>query len=108
MRIMTKSGMVATLATSLFLVTGASAATAAAPEDGCARGFELWDVDDPANDYSDEMPYMADNRVDENGNGDGSVCARALGGGVSISVGMPSDFVVYEFSDNDLAASSID
>ena len=98
MKIMTKSAMIAALATPLFLVAGASAASAAAPDDGCARGFELWHVDNE--------PYMVDNDIDEAGNDDDWVCARALGEGVSKSVGV--DFTVYQFTDNDLAPGSID
>lgn len=53
------------------LVGGAAAAVAAPPADGCPRGWTLWDVD--------TEPYMADNAVDEDGNNNGSVCARARG-----------------------------
>lgn len=98
MKNMTKRGMIAAIAAPLFLVAGASAASAAAPDDGCARGFEVWSVD--------EEPYQVDNAVDAAGNGDGSVCARALGAGASTSVG--ADFTIYVFTDNDLAPGSID
>lgn len=74
MKNITKSAMISALATPLILVADASAASAAAPDDGCARSFEYWDMD--------TGPDMSDNWVDEGGNDDGYVCARALGKGV--------------------------
>lgn len=102
MKNITKSAMIAALATPLILVAGASTASAAAPDDGCARGFELWDVE--TNNGAEEFDYQADNWTDEAGNTDGFVCARALGQGVSKSIGV--DFTIYQFTDNDLPASS--
>ena len=98
MKNITKSAMIAALATPLLLVAGASAASAAAPDDGCARGFELWDVE--------IEPYMVDNAIDAAGNNDGYVCARALGKGVlnTLPPGAPDISVVYQFTDNDLPA----
>jgi hypothetical protein len=86
-RLLLQSIMIAAL-----VVASASAAFASPPDDGCARGFDLWNVA--------TGPYLADNQVDEEGNQDGWVCARLLGPGVSRSVGV--DIPVYLFSDNTL------
>lgn len=72
------------------VVTSAPAAFAAPPDDGCARGFEAWDVTNE--------PYQADDAAD--GDGDGWVCARQLGVGASTSLGV--DFPIYVFFDNTL------
>ena len=100
MKIKTKRAMITALVMPLFMVAGVSEASAAAPEDGCARGFVEWDVE--------TGPYMVDNAVDQAGNNDDVVCARALGQGAATSLGLPVDFVVYQFADNDLAPGSID
>ena len=99
MKIKTKRATITALVMPLFMVAGVSEASAAAPDDGCARGFVVWDVE--------TEPYQADNAVDQAGNNDGDVCARALGQGAATSLGLPVDFVVYQFADNDLAPGSI-
>jgi hypothetical protein len=52
-------------------------------------GFSPWDVT--------TVPYLADNAVDEKGNGDGVVCAKP-GGVFILDDGTP--FQLYNFIDN--------
>jgi hypothetical protein len=64
-----------TLAACLFaaaLLVPASPATAASPGGHCppaVSGYQIWDVN--------TEPYRADNGVDEKGNNNGLVCAKA-------------------------------
>ncbi len=83
---------VALMVTALSVVP-AQAALADPPSDGCARGYTLWDVA--------TEPYQADNRADEDGNGDGWVCARAMGN----QTAGDEERQIYLFADNDLPAS---
>lgn len=87
-----KKLLIQTTVTAALVIATTPAALAAPPDDGCARGYELWDVA--------AEPYTVDNAIDEQGNADGAVCARQLGQGVSIAVGV--DFPVYQFTDNTL------
>jgi hypothetical protein len=80
----------ATLA--VLLVGSAAPALASPPSDGCARGFVVWDTA--------TEPYLADDAADEAGNGNGWVCARQLGEGLSRQYGV--DFPIYLFVDDDL------
>lgn len=70
------------------------AALADAPSDGCPRGYDLWDVT--------TEPYQADNQSDENG--DGWVCARAMGN-QTFTDENGDEHQIYLFRDNDLPAS---
>jgi hypothetical protein len=79
----------ATLA--VLLVGSTTPALASPPSDGCARGFVLWDTA--------AEPYLADDAVDEAGNGNGWVCARQLGQGLSRQYGV--DLPIHLFIDDD-------
>lgn len=76
----------------LLLAGTMPAALAGPPDDGCARGFVLWDVE--------TEPYQADRAVDEAGNANGYVCARRLGAGLSRQYGI--DLPIYLFTDDTL------
>ena len=67
-----RTGSVLILAISSFVLPTASAYADPRPCPGGASGFVLWNID--------SAPYLADNRVDEAGNDNGWVCARALPG----------------------------
>lgn len=81
---------IGTLALGALLVTAPAATAKTMPENTCASGYEFWDVK--------TRPYQADNDVDEAGNDDGWVCARALGEGLSKQYG--TDATIYHFVDN--------
>lgn len=86
----------ALLAATASLLLFAPSAHADAPDDGCARGFTLWDVD--------VEPYQADNGQDESGdNPNGFVCARPTG---DTFVYEGETHPIYVFFDDDLPASS--
>lgn len=85
-----------TLMVAALTVVPAQAALADPPSDGCARGWELWDVN--------AEPYRADNRTDEEGNNDGLVCARARGNQTATTPD-GQEVQIYTFADNDLPAS---
>jgi len=71
------------------LVLPAGPALAAQPSGSwCAAGWAEWDVT--------TEPYQQDNLAD--GDGDGTVCARALGMGHSKQLG--TDATIYIFDDN--------
>lgn len=80
----------------MLVVVPIRAALADPPSDGCARGWQLWDVT--------TEPYRADNRTDEEGNNDGWVCARARGNQTGTPPG-GGEIQLYSFADNDLPAS---
>lgn len=88
--------IVVTLFAAALSVAPAQAAFADPPDDGCPKGHEVWDVD--------AEPYQADNRTDAEGNGDGLVCAWAMGNHTFID-GSGQERQIYRFADNDLPAS---
>ena len=80
-----------TFAVTAALVLPAGPALAAPPSGSwCATGWERWDVS--------AEPHQMDDRVDEAGNGNGIVCARALGEGWSKKFGVPD--TIYNFDDD--------
>lgn len=84
--------LITTAATAALLLPGATPVLAATPTGGCAAGFLHW--------TATTEPYQVDDAVDEAGNGDGYVCARALGEGHAKQFGV--DATIYMFTDNTL------
>lgn len=83
--------LITTVAATLFLLSGATIAAASPGGEGCAPGYTTWDVS--------AEPYQADNLVDEEGNNNGVVCARAIG------KPHPSGGQMYQFRDDDMIAT---
>lgn len=78
-----------TLGAAAALVLPAESALAAPPTGSwCAAGWERWDVTTD--------PYKMDNAADDDGNG--TVCARALGQGHSQQLGVSA--TIYMFDDD--------
>lgn len=78
------------------LLAVAGPVAAAPPDNGCARGFERWDITTD--------PYMVDGFVDEDGNDNGWVCARAVGNQY-FEDATGQEFQIYVFADDTLPAS---
>ena len=89
MRLMKK--FVGTLAATVAVAAGVTAQAPAAPSHrGCPPSFTSWPVS--------TEPYQADNQVDAEGNGDGSVCAKPLDA-KTFQVGGQT-YQIYNFIDN--------
>lgn len=87
-----RNTLITTAATAALLLPAGPALAAQPSGSWCAAGWQTWDV-------SNE-PYQQDNAADENGNG--IVCARALGKGQSKQ--LDTAMTIYIFADDEFPA----
>lgn len=83
-----RSTLITTAATAALLLSAGPAQGAQPSGSWCAAGWQTWDVS--------TEPYQQDNAADEDGNG--FVCARALGEGQSKQ--FDTSLTIYNFADD--------
>lgn len=91
--------LLATLVVAMMTIAGPAVANPPNPhETGCPNGHPIMNVEDLASEGYGAPGYVDD--ADNGGNGDGYVCARALGDGwFQIFPNAPVD-TIFSFSDN--------